>query len=290
METSARPAVIIADAKALWFDQILGHDAPTSLDVVIRDDSGKWLERLKGKIPELAREAFFLPDMVFDAPLSFVRNPICIGRNYLEHAKEAMRSGVATAVNEEYPIFFTKATTTRNRHQGPIIAFDSAVGLDYEAELAVILGSSARHVEREAVQAKIFGYTLINDVTARAVQRQHQQWFMGKSFDGFCPVGPVIVTADEFSWPVDVTVRLSVNGQERQCFNTREMIFDIAQQISWLSRVMTLLPGDLIATGTGDGVGRSFDPPCYLLPGDQVDIDCSEIGRLSNPIVAEPAR
>jgi 2-keto-4-pentenoate hydratase/2-oxohepta-3-ene-1,7-dioic acid hydratase in catechol pathway len=284
-EQMARPAVVTEENRGIWFEDILGATAPASLDAMIQDDGEGWLRRIREQLSKRAVMGQSLEHARFDAPISFIRNPFCIGRNYREHAEEAVRSGVSKAVQEDYPIFFTKATTTLNCHEGEIVAYAAAEGLDYEAELGVVLGRQGRGITKSNAESMIFGYTLVNDMTARVVQTRHQQWFLGKSFDGFCPVGPVIVTRDEMPWPLDVVVRLSVNGEERQRFSTRDMIFDIADQITWLSQSLTLLPGDLLATGTGDGVGRSFKPPRYLKPGDRMEIDCDAIGRLSNPFV-----
>jgi len=286
-EVPARPAVVLSGQRVVWFQEILGSDAPTSLDAMITTGADPWLEQLRSRFLVGSYPGSTFGDMIFDAPISFRRNPLCIGRNYPDHAQEAVRSGLAKTVNEEFPMFFSKATTTLNHDQGGIVAFQAARRLDYEAELGVILSRGGREIDREHAESMILGYTLVNDVTAREVQQRHQQWFLGKSFDGFCPIGPVIVTRDEIPWPVALTLQLTVNGEERQRFHTQDMIFDIADQIRWLSQAMTLLPGDLLATGTGDGVGRSFTPPRYLHPGDQVEIVCSAIGRLRNWVVEE---
>ena len=282
---SARPAVVISGERVLWLKDLLGMDAPISIDQMIQSDHESWLKALRSAYTSRTWQGTMSRDMVWESPIEFHRNPLCIGRNYRDHAQEAIRSGVAKHVNEEFPIFFTKATTTLNHHLGEVTAFDATQALDYEAELGVVIGRAGRRIDREDAETMIFGYTLVNDITARDVQQRHQQWFLGKSFDGFCPVGPVVVTRDEVPWPLNLAIRLAVNGEERQMFNTRAMIFDVADQIAWLSRAMTLLPGDLIATGTGDGVGRSFTPPRYLSPGDRVDIDCSVIGRLTTLVV-----
>ncbi len=280
------PAVLVSPATLVWFRDVMGEDAPTSLDTLIQSgDSAAWLSELKRRLGQGRVPISAVGDRMWDAPITFRRNVFCLGRNYRGHAQEAVRSGVAASVNEEYPIFFTKATTTRNRPGGEVVAPPNTQALDYEAELAVIIGQGGSGIRADRAREHIFGYTLINDLTARDLQQRHQQWFLGKSLDGFGPIGPLIVTADEVSWPVELTIALTVNGEERQRMNTRDMIFDIPRTITELSRSLTLLPGDVIATGTGDGVGRSFRPPRYLVPGDRIEISCHPIGSLVTVIV-----
>lgn len=284
-----KPAVILNEGRAVWFRDVLGEEGPRSIDALVQGDWPYWLSQLRQHLGSRDDFALTGSDLISAAPISFRRNVLCVGRNYREHAQEAVRSGLATAVNQESPIFFTKATTTLNYHQGPVVAFDCTTALDYEAELGVVIGKAGRGVAASQAEDYIFGYTLLNDLTARDVQQQHQQWFLGKSFDGYCPIGPMVVTRDEIDWPVRLNIVMTVNGEERQNFNTQDMIFDIGGQVEWLSKAMTLLPGDVIATGTGDGVGRSFQPPRYLKPGDRMDIACAPLGQLSNIVVAPGA-
>lgn len=238
--------------------------------------------RLEGRRGEVLHPGAFV------APLDPVRNVFCVGRNYRAHALEAVRSGVADRVEDEAPIVFTKATTTVNGPFGPIPAYRHTTALDYEAELGVVIGRAGRDIDPEEAKSFIFGYVLVNDVSARDLQSRHQQWFIGKSLDGFCPLGPFVVTADEVSWPVEEVIRCRVNGELRQELNTRDMIFPIPTILAELSRGITLIPGDLIATGTGDGVGRSFRPPRYLRVGDRVVVESPLLGRMEN--VVEPVR
>jgi 2-keto-4-pentenoate hydratase/2-oxohepta-3-ene-1,7-dioic acid hydratase in catechol pathway len=153
--------------------------------------------------------------------------------------------------------------------------------VDYEAELAVIIGKTAFRISREEAEGVIFGYTIINDISARDIQTQHAQWFFGKSLDGFCPMGPHIVSRDEIN-PANLKIQCRVNGKTRQSSNTSKLIFDIPEIISTLSQGITLFPGDIIATGTPAGIGHAMNPPQYLKSGDKVECEIEKIGILTN--------
>jgi 2-keto-4-pentenoate hydratase/2-oxohepta-3-ene-1,7-dioic acid hydratase in catechol pathway len=216
------------------------------------------------------------------------RNILCVGKNYREHAREvkSIRSGSAEeAVIPEFPIIFTKATSSVIGPQEPIPAWlDTAQTTDYEGELAVVIGAGGRAIERAAAMRHVYGYTIVNDVTSRQLQRQHLQWFLGKSLDGFCPMGPVITTADEVEDVTRLRLQTRVNGELRQDGCVADLIFDIPALIETLSRSMTLEPGDIIATGTPAGVGMGFNPPRFLHAGDVVAITIEPIGTLENPV------
>ena len=217
------------------------------------------------------------------------RNVFCMGWNYLTHFEEGQgRRGDDQEELPEYPTFFDKPTTTV---AGPYddIPFDPDFSekMDYEAELAVVIGRAGRSIPAAEAMDHIFGYTLANDVTARDVQRRHGgQWLKGKGMDGSCPLGPWIVTADEIADPQDLPVRCDVNGVQKQDSNTRFMVFPIARLIEELSLAMTLLPGDILLTGTPEGVGYARTPPEYLSPGDEVTVTIPDIGRITNRVVA----
>ena len=212
------------------------------------------------------------------------RNVFCVGKNYKEHAKEFNQSGFDASATEipEVPIIFTKSS-------GSVIGPGTEISshseltqsLDYEAELGVVIGRGGRAISREAALSRVWGYTVINDVTARDLQRRHQQWFIGKSLDTFCPMGPWITTSDEVE-PEDLDVKCWVNGELRQNANTKDLIFDIPSLVSTISEGMALVPGDIIATGTPAGVGIGFSPPKYLVPGDVARIEVERIGVLEN--------
>lgn len=215
------------------------------------------------------------------------KNIFAVGRNYAEHAAEFQRANGLEVKLPEYPNIFTKAVTTVN---GPYadIPFDAAVStkIDWEAELGVVIGRGGRHIPREQGLAHVWGYTVVNDVTARDIQNQGGvQWFQGKSLDGSCPMGPWIVTADEIPDPQRLRLRLWVNDVLKQDGSTDQMLFDVATIISTLSHVLTLEPGDILATGTPSGVGFARTPPELLRPGDVMRTEVEQIGSLRNTIV-----
>lgn len=219
------------------------------------------------------------------------RNVFCVGKNYRDHAAEFGGSGFDTSGGTSerasegtpaLPIFFTKPPTSVI---GPGAAIDPHPGvtdtIDYETELAVIIGRGGRGIPSERAWDHIWGYTIVNDVTARDLQRDHKQWFLGKSLDTFCPMGPWAVTADEVD-PTNLTLQCWVNGELRQKANTRDLIFDIPTLISTLSAGTSLQPGDVIATGTPAGVGIGLNPPRFLRPGDVVTMEITKLGTLTN--------
>ena len=215
------------------------------------------------------------------------RNVFCVGVNYLDHMKESTAARGKEQKIPEVPIFFTKATGTMNGPFDPVPWDTTATQqVDYEAELGVIIGVGGKNIPRAAALDHVFGYTVINDVTARDVQLKHVQWMKGKSMDGFCPMGPCVVTADEFGDPQHKHIGLRLNGETRQDANTRDMIFPVAVIIEALSRGLTLLPGDIIATGTPQGVGLGRNPPEYMKAGDVMETEVEGIGLIRNRIEA----
>lgn len=214
------------------------------------------------------------------------KNVFCVGRNYAEHIAESGRAQKTAIDVTSHPVFFTKPMTAVIGHGAavPIFAHVSNA-IDYEVELAVVIGKAGRDISKETAFDHVFGYTILNDITARDIQRRHGgQYFRGKGLDGSCPIGPVVVTADEISDPHALSIGLTVNGEQRQMGNTAAMIFDIPTIIASLSEGITLEPGDIIATGTPSGVGYAMTPPRYLADGDVVVCEVEGIGRLENPI------
>lgn len=211
---------------------------------------------------------------------------ICIGMNYLEHALESCRYKGIEYKKPENPLYFSKRVNRCTAPGEDIPAHaDLTQKLDYEAELAVVIGKRCDHVSRQDAFDHIFGYTILNDISAREVQNGHGgQYYFGKSLDGFTPMGPWIVSADEFEAPPCLAVRSRVNGELRQDGNTSDFIFDIPFLISQLSSGIVLEPGDIIATGTPSGVGMGFTPPRFLQPGDTVVCEIEGIGRISNTV------
>ena len=244
---------------------------------------------------DLARApAHPLATITLRAPIPEPRRDLfCVGKNYREHAVEFSRSGYdAVGLSEEqptHPVVFAKATTAVN---GPFADINPHPGvtreIDYEAELAVIIGHGGRGIPRDRAYDHVWGYTIINDVTARDLQRAHKQWLLGKSLDTFCPMGPFAVSADEITDLTALRVSAAVNGEPRQSGSVKDLIFDVPDLIATISAGITLLPGDIIATGTPAGVGIGFTPPRFLSIGDVVEVSISGLGTLRNRIGQRP--
>ncbi|MCI8464912.1 MAG: fumarylacetoacetate hydrolase family protein [Lachnospiraceae bacterium] len=221
------------------------------------------------------------------APIPVPRQDvICLGINYMAHAEESARyKKEAFGGERPYAVYFSKRVGEAVRPDGWIDGhFDMVERLDYEVELAVIIGKDARGVSEEEAADYIFGYTIMNDVSARELQIRHKQWYFGKSLDGFTPMGPWIVTADEFSFPPKLSIQSKVNGELRQNSNTELLIFGLPHIIQELSAGMTLKAGTIIATGTPAGVGMGFEPPRFLKSGDVVECTIEGIGTLKNTV------
>jgi 2-keto-4-pentenoate hydratase/2-oxohepta-3-ene-1,7-dioic acid hydratase in catechol pathway len=241
----------------------------------------------EGKSVRPAGPRLPLAAVELDAPLPLPRrNLFCVGRNYRAHAREL--SGTIFARDDQpidqWPIVFTKVPECVIG-SGKAIRLPGAISeqIDYEAELAVIIGRGGVNISRARAMDHVWGYTIVNDVTARDVQSRHHQWDLGKSFDTFCPMGPCLVSADELDGR-DTRVRCWVNGELRQDARTSDLIFDIPALIETCSRGITLFPGDIIATGTPAGVGMGMTPPTWLRRGDVVKIEIDGIGVLENPV------
>lgn len=243
-----------------------------------------------GALPAAAGPALPLAQVTLDAPLPRPRrNVFCIGLNYRCHAAELAARGFNGARSAEDLI--PKAVVAFSKVPDSVIAPGAAIeipaassAIDYEAELAVIIGKAGKGIRRAAAMDHVFGYTIVNDVSARDLQKRHQQWLIAKSCDTFCPMGPWIVTRDELDGR-RLGVRLWVNDELRQDGNSADLVFDIPSIIEALSATITLLPGDVIATGTPAGVGMATDPPRWLRRGDRVRIEIEGVGVLENPVV-----
>ncbi len=237
------------------------------------------------KVLEMNKEDQSIPpvslsEVEIAVPFYPKRNIFCVGKNYQSHVKEFEKN--TNAKNPLHPIFFTKATTSVIGTNEEIdLHRDVTSQVDYEGELGVIIGRKCINVLEKDALKYVYGYTIINDITARDLQKSHAQWFRGKSLDTFCPIGPTVLIG---GWPFPFTIYTKINGQLRQEGNTTDLIFSVAKLISTLSSGMTLLPGDIIATGTPEGVGMGFSPPKFLCPGDVVEITIDPIGTLRNPV------
>jgi len=234
-------------------------------------------------------EGFSLEDVTLKAPILPRRNLFCVGKNYHEHAAEFSKSGFDHSAKDgeiapEFPVVFTKTPDTVIATNDKIPRHASVTDqLDYEAEFAVIIGKGGLGISKADAYAHVFGYTIVNDMTARDLQKNHRQWFLGKSLDGFCPMGPWIATADEVDVE-DATIQCWVNGELRQNSNIGQLIFDIPTLIETISAGIELKPGDVIVTGTPVGVGIGFTPPRFLQSGDVVRIEVAGIGALENEV------
>jgi 2-keto-4-pentenoate hydratase/2-oxohepta-3-ene-1,7-dioic acid hydratase in catechol pathway len=260
-------------------------------DLPVADAAGGLLALLERELPPRLLSPIPLDRVTLDAPIPRPRrNIFCVGKNYHDHAREFAKSGfdssAAAGAVPQHPIIFSKVPES-------VVASAAAVridrrvsdSVDYEAELAVIIGKAGRGISKERALDHVWGYTIVNDVTARDLQARYSQWLIAKSQDTFCPMGPWAVTKDE----VDLAtagIRCFVNGERRQDSRLALLIFDVPTIIATLSEGITLQPGDIIATGTPAGVGIGFDPPKYLQPGDTVRVEIDGIGVLENRIEA----
>ena len=223
------------------------------------------------------------------APIRPRNNVMAVGKNYRDHAKEFSDSGFdasKTTVIPDHPIVFTKAVSAITGPEDVIdVSSDPTATSDYEGELGVVIGPGGVRIAARDAWDHVYGYTIVNDMTVRALQRQHVQFFIGKSAATFCPMGPCIVTRDEIGDITTAWLRTTVNGEQRQAARIADLIFDIPTLIEAISAVVLLEPGDVIATGTPAGVGISFDPPVYLTAGDVVEVSIDGIGSIRNPVV-----
>lgn len=250
---------------------------PTDLNTLI-EHSSEWLSDL-AKLNLTDKEGLAVESLQYASPIKPNKNIFCIGKNYAAHAREF------DGTPPENMIVFTKAPTTVIGHGQPIPLHEGVTNeLDYEGELAVVIGKKGKAISREEAEDYIFGYTILNDITARDLQARHQQFFLGKSLDGSCPIGPWIVTKDEVGDARDLEIETKVNGEVRQHARTSLFLFPIDEIIATLSKGMTLEPGDIIATGTPAGVGKGFKPPRYLKEGDVIEICVESIGTLVNKV------
>jgi 2-keto-4-pentenoate hydratase/2-oxohepta-3-ene-1,7-dioic acid hydratase in catechol pathway len=264
---------------------------PHTLPDLIREGRDSWT-RLAARLADALAgvppaDATPQADLVrWHAPIRPAKNVICLGLNYSSHAKESAQARGREVKIPDHPVFFTKAPTSIN---GPYdaIEWDPAVTqqVDWEAELGVVIGVRGKNIPRAKALDYVFGYTVVNDVSARELQQRHLQWFKGKSLDTFCPMGPVVVTGDEFGNPQTKTIGLRVNGVQKQHSTTANMIFAVDVIIESLSQGMTLEPGDVIATGTPEGVGLGRTPQEFLKDGDLVETEIEGIGTLRNRVV-----
>ena len=274
--------IVSADLASVQpFDLSLPERTLGALPVIERLADGRGLPAL---LPAIAMNALSLT-----APLPKPRrNIFCVGKNYFEHAREFAGSGFDSSAKSggdipAFPIYFSKVPESVVGPDAAVQMPAASSAIDYEAELTVVIGKGGKGISKADALKHVWGYTIINDVTARDWQGRHSQWLLGKSFDTFCPMGPWLVSADELDG-TNTRVRCYVNDELRQDAATTDLIFDIPTLIETLSAGITIYPGDLIATGTPVGVGIGFKPPKYLKSGDMLRVEIDGIGALSNPV------
>lgn len=264
------------------------------LDANLSEDGVLALLRLEltGELPTKSSAKHDISAVRLLAPIPRPRrNIFCVGKNYFEHAKEFGTSGYDSSTSKpgdeipKDPIIFTKPPeTVIGTNDKIVIPQKVSVDIDYEVELTIIIGEGGKGISQADAMKHVWAYTIINDVTARDWQQRHKQWFLGKSFDTFCPMGPWVVTRDELD-PQNIPVKCFVNGELRQSSNSKDLIFDIPKLIETISAGITLYPGDIIATGTPAGVGLGFKPPKFLKAGDVVRLEVGGVGVLENTMV-----
>ena len=290
IEHKRRLGVINRDGTWIYPLRSLDMDYKTMQELIegISESENQLLEYVSGQDPYKIKGAVPAEEAILLAPIPHpVQDVICLGINYMAHAEESARyKKEAFGGERPFAVYFSKRVSEATGTGAEIPSHKELVqDLDYEAELAVIIGKDAKNVPVSEVKNYIFGYTVINDVSARTLQTRHKQWYFGKSLDGFLPMGPCIVTAEEFPYPPRLSIQSRVNGELRQDSSTELMIFGIDHVVSELSAGMTLKAGTIIATGTPAGVGMGFDPPRFLKPGDVVECMIEGIGTLKNPVV-----
>ena len=289
IEHKRRLGVINRDGTWIYPLRSLDMDYKTMQELIegISESEKQLLEYVSGQDPYKIKGAVPAEEAILLAPIPHpVQDVICLGINYMAHAEESARyKKEAFGGERPFAVYFSKRVSEATGTGAEIPSHKELVqDLDYEAELAVIIGKDAKNVPVSEVKNYIFGYTVINDVSARTLQTRHKQWYFGKSLDGFLPMGPCIVTAEEFHYPPRLSIQSRVNGELRQDSSTELMIFGIDHVVSELSAGMTLKAGTIIATGTPAGVGMGFDPPRFLKPGDVVECSIEGIGTLVNRV------
>ena len=264
----------------------LGKEIPENLLEFIRIYSDSLIKDFEVVLSTEDIEKIPYDDVKVTAPIpSPRRNVFCLGKNYKDHALEMKGFTDVKTDIPEYPIYFTKVADPCIGHMDKVIVPKGYTEkVDYEVELAIIIGKDGKDIPKEKAEEYIFGYTIANDISARDIQTKHSQWFKGKSLDTFTPVGPYIVHKAQIGFPVELDISCKVNGELRQNSNTKHLIFDISYIISDLSKGLTLRAGDIILTGTPAGVGMGFDPPKLLKSGDVVECYIEKIGTLTNII------
>ncbi|BAH07147.1 fumarylacetoacetate hydrolase family protein [Clostridium kluyveri] len=282
---------ILKDKSILNFESIfyeIGEENPPKdmVELIKYLDEDK-LNEVEEFLKSKSLQGVFLDTVKLKAPIPYPkRNVFCLGKNYEEHAREIKLTRITGNEIPKVPIYFTKVASPAIGN-GDSIEFSSEVTnqVDYEVELGVVIGKNGKNIKKEEAEKYIFGYTIINDISARDLQGSHIQWFKGKSLDTFCPMGPCIVHKNEIPFPINLDIKCWVNEELRQDSNTKNLIFDIPYIISDLSKGVSLKAGDIIATGTPSGVGMGFSPIKVLKQGDSIECYIEKIGSLVNNVI-----
>lgn len=277
----------IIDINSILLKDSTNNNIPKTLDEII-NNGDKALDKLKEYINKLEKN-IYESHLINEKDVTFgpsILNPekiICIGLNYKRHADEI------NAPYPESPILFNKFNNSLTGHNKPIVIPNVTEQLDYEVELGVVIGKKTKNISKEEALNSVFGYVTVNDLSARDLQMKTPQWLLGKSCDDFCPAGPYLVTRDEVENPQNLNLKTYVNGEIRQNSNTSDMIFQIDEIISYISQHMTLSPGDLILTGTPEGVVLGYPEAerFYINPGDKVTVEIESLGSLSNTFIGD---
>jgi len=290
MNNSEESVGIIIGEKVILVNEVLnyvGENNVSSMIELIEKFERNTMDKIETAIKSNNFNFVVLDSIKLLAPIpNPKRNIFCLGKNYVDHAREIKMTKISDTGIPEFPIYFTKVASPAIGN-GDNIKFSRRVTtqVDYEVELAIVIGKEGINIKPEEAEEYIFGYTIVNDVSARDLQGKHTQWFKGKSLDTFCPMGSCIVHKNEIPFPVELNIKCSINGELRQNSNTKNLIFDIPCIISDLSKGLTLKPGDIICTGTPSGVGMGFQPPKVLENGDVVECYIENIGRLVNEVI-----
>jgi 2-keto-4-pentenoate hydratase/2-oxohepta-3-ene-1,7-dioic acid hydratase in catechol pathway len=289
LENNEKKVGVLKDSSSIVeigpFYSSKGLEQPKNLNDIIDSWNGDYLEELKKFVDE-NNKTIDIASIKILAPIEYPkRNILSLGKNYLDHANEIKGLKGSEDVIPKFPIYFSKLADPAIG-DGDIILNHKEITdkIDYEVELAIVIGKDGINIKHEEAEDYIFGYTIVNDVSARNIQRKHGQWFKGKCLDTFCPMGPVIVHKSEIPFPIELDIKCSVNGDLRQNSNTKMMIFDAPTVISDISKGMHLRKGDIIITGTPSGVGLGFKPFKFLKSGDKVVCEIEKIGTLTNII------
>lgn len=289
LESGIEKVGVLNSSKQRLFDLtlILDGSSKSMLDYItnLNEESLDVIRKFINTHADNKKDSVAVLDITLLAPLPRLRrNAICLGLNYSEHVQESA-SVVGPKVDPDHPVFFTKSSTYVIGQDAKIDSHPAVTNeLDYEVELAIVIGKEGTDIPADQAMEYIFGYTILNDITARDIQRRHGQWMKGKSLDTFTAMGPYLVHASAIPNPFDLNISSTVNGELRQNSNTSQLIFSIPRLISELSLGFTLMPGDVISTGTPSGVGMGFNPPRYLKSGDLVECSIERIGTLRNSV------